>query len=54
MSSQKVIFDIRCPWFVHGCSMVPPSKTPKSMDKPWTNHGGTMEEPPIKPSLIDL
>ncbi|MCT4672296.1 MAG: hypothetical protein N4A37_03500 [Prolixibacteraceae bacterium] len=32
-------------WFVHGCSMVPPSKTPKSMDKPWTNHGRTMDEP---------
>jgi hypothetical protein len=37
------------PWFVHGFSMVPPSKTPKSMDKPWTNHGGTMEEPWTNP-----
>jgi hypothetical protein len=35
------------PWFMHGFSMVPPSKTPKSMDKPWTNHGGTMDKPPI-------
>lgn len=24
-------------WFVHGSSMVPPSKRAKSMDKPWTN-----------------
>ncbi|MGB0975460.1 MAG: hypothetical protein ACPGSG_00685 [Prolixibacteraceae bacterium] len=32
--------------------MVPPSKTPKSMDKPWTNHGGTMDKPPIKPMEI--
>ncbi|MGB0976816.1 MAG: hypothetical protein ACPGSG_07525 [Prolixibacteraceae bacterium] len=29
--------------------MVPPSKTPKSMDKPWRNHGGTMEEPWTNP-----
>ncbi|MCT4673096.1 MAG: hypothetical protein N4A37_07635 [Prolixibacteraceae bacterium] len=33
------------PWFLHGLSMVPPSKTPKSMDKPWRNHGGTMDKP---------
>ncbi|MGB0975755.1 MAG: hypothetical protein ACPGSG_02165 [Prolixibacteraceae bacterium] len=29
--------------------MVPPSKRAKSMDKPWRNHGGTMDKPRIKP-----
>jgi hypothetical protein len=45
-----------CPWFVHGSSMVPPSKTPKSMDKPWRNHGGTMDKPIMKPFgfVVDL
>ncbi|MCT4673273.1 MAG: hypothetical protein N4A37_08540 [Prolixibacteraceae bacterium] len=37
-----------CPWFVHGSSMVPPSIRGKSMDKPWSNHEGTMEKVPRK------
>ena len=41
----KKVSKVLPPWFVHGLSMVPPSKTPKSMDKPWTNHGGTMDKP---------
>jgi hypothetical protein len=46
MTCRKiVVLKVVPPWFVHGCSMVPPSKTPKSMDKPWRNHGGTMDKP---------
>ncbi|MGB0976420.1 MAG: hypothetical protein ACPGSG_05530 [Prolixibacteraceae bacterium] len=45
--SQKKELKVLSPWFLHGLSMVPPSKTPKSMDKPWRNHGQTMDEPPI-------
>jgi len=44
-SKKIVVIKVLPPWFVHGCSMVPPSKTPKSMDKPWRNHGGTMDKP---------
>jgi hypothetical protein len=37
-----------CPWFVHGSSI----EKAKSVDKPWSNHGRTMEEVPFNTVLI--